>query len=42
MPKLESIIDEGKKVKHSKLSDMVEEVVSDPTKVWPGVRVWVW
>ncbi len=34
---LTGIIDEEKKVKHSKLSEMTEEVITDPSKI--GVKL---
>ncbi|GFR48098.1 hypothetical protein Agub_g9783 [Astrephomene gubernaculifera] len=33
VPKVEDVVDSGKKTKHSKLSEMCEEVITDPTKV---------
>lgn len=33
MPKLEDILDKGKRVKHSKLAELTEEVVTDPSKI---------
>lgn len=33
---IESIIDEDKSMKHSKLAEMVEENILDPTKVGPA------
>lgn len=35
--KIESIVDEGKSVKHSKLSELTEEVITDPSKL--GVKL---
>jgi nucleosome binding factor SPN SPT16 subunit len=33
VPKLESIIDEGKSVRHQKLQELTEEAITDPSKV---------
>lgn len=33
MPQIEGIVDDNKKVKHSKLSTTTEEVITDPSKV---------
>lgn len=31
--KIEEILDKGKRVKHSKLAEMTEEVITDPAKI---------
>lgn len=33
VPQIEGIVDDNKKVKHSKLSTTTEEVITDPSKV---------
>jgi len=40
LKQIEDVLDKGLAVKHSKLSQLTEEVITDPSKV--GVRCEVW
>lgn len=40
LPPAAGIIDEEKKVRHSKLADKIEEVISEPSKMEIKLKVW--